>query len=280
MIANKILPPFRSAALWFYLAAISLSMLSISARAESETSCCTVPAVEDEKVASLLADMEKACSELKSFEAKMKYDVLQPLVDTQRIRTGKLYYQVKGEIVYARIHFDDLLELDLMEEDSTPKPVKFDEDYYFDGLWVHRTNAQTKTLESWEVATKRQVRESFRLGQGPFPLPFAITKSDVQEYFTVAKPVEEAAGELKDTIHLELTPKPDTKYAEEYLKIELWIKSESYLPVQIRYEEKDYNQTTVLWTEIETGKEINDSNFKTPKKPMGWTKTVHPFEEK
>ena len=265
-----------------FLAAGCFFVFTLSSRVEAASSCCTVPTAEEDKVSMLLTDIEKACSELKSFEAAMKYDVLQPLVDSQRIRTGKLYYQVKDEIVYARIHFDDILEIDLMEEENTPKPMKFDEDYYFDGLWVHRTNTQTKTVERWEVAVKRQARQSFRLGQGPFPLPFAITKADVQEFFTVEMvvPEEDGTAQLKECINLKLTPKPGTKYAEEYQIIELWVRTGSFLPVQIRYQEKDYNQTTVLWTEIQTGKEIDSSNFNMPKKPFGWTETVHPFEGK
>ena len=248
-------------------------------QAEAET--CPAGGNMDCRVGALLTEIEKASSELKSFQAEMKYDVFQPLVDSQRIRTGKLYYQVMDEIVYARIHFDDLLELDLMDDEENPKPVKFDEDYYFDGLWVHRMNAQTKTVERWEVARTRQARESFRLGQGPFPLPFAITKADLQEFFTVeiVKPESEETVQLNNTIHLKLTPKPDTKYAKEYMMIEIWVQSDSYLPVKFSYQEKDYNQTSVLWSDIQTGKTIDEDKFKTPKKPRGWTETVHPFEE-
>ena len=264
----------------FSVVAALLILVSIS-KADADPNTCSAPEGVDCRVNALLTEIEKAGSELKSFQAEMKYDVLDPLSESQRIRTGQLYYQVKEDVVYARIHFDDLVQLDLMDEDSNPKPVKFNEDYYFDGLWVHRSNTQTKTIERWEVSLQRQARQSFRLGQGPFPLPFAITKSDVLEFFTVkiVSDEQDEANKVEKAIHMLLMPKPDTKYAEDYTSIEFWVNESSYFPVKIKYEEKDYIQTAVMWTNIKTDKKIKDSIFKTPSVPNGWTETVHPYEQ-
>ncbi len=249
--------------------------MCLQAENASDTST-SKPANND--IDQLLEKIESSCSQLQSFQADMNYDILQSLIDSETVRTGKLYYKTLDGGVVARIHFDDLTEIDLMADDMNPAPVVFDEDFYFDGLWVIRCNAQTKTVQKWEVSKDRQNREAFRLGHGPFPLPFAIKKQDVLTYFkTELMPAKGKAA--KTETHLKLTPVPDSSYAEEYRVIDIWFDNESYIPNKIRYLKQDYEENTVVWTNINTKDSIKDSIFEAPKTPSGWSEEVTKLKE-
>ena len=251
--------------------------------------CCVSLAVEKDaasdsavqkngSVISVLEKIEVTCAKLDSFTADMNYVVLQPLIDTKSVRTGKLFYVTDDNSVLAKIYFDSLAEIDLMDDEAEPEPLHFDESYYFDGLWVVRSNALTKTVQRWEVSEDRQNREAFRLGRGPFPLPFAIKKDDVLKYFEVESVNDKAdKSEQAVTVHLKLKPQADSSYAEDYKQVDLWVSAETYLPVKIKYVKQDYEQNTVTWSNIKTGETVDKDIFEMPKTPKGWTEEITPL---
>jgi len=225
----------------------------------------------------LLDRIEKVGAELKSFQADLLFRQEQILLDTVTIRNGKIYYQTDSKSVYARIHFDDFLQKEL-DDPHPPKPVKFDEDITFDGLWLVLRNARTKTIQSWEVSKERRNLEAFRLGKGPFPLPFAIRKKDVIEHFEVSL-VKPAANDPEDTQHLKLKPRKTSPYAEEYIRMDLWISNQTTLPLQISYEKDDYEITTVTWIKPLTDKNIDPDIFQLKPPGTDWTVERHPLED-
>ena len=227
----------------------------------------------------LLDRIERAGAKLKSFQAEMIFKQEQLLMDTVTIRNGKLYYQTNNKTVRARIHFSDFLQRDL-EDPATAKRVKFNEDYAFDGMWVRRRNERTKSRQWWEVSKKSHNKEAFRLGKGPFPLPFAIRKQDVLEHFEV-NIIESDPNDPKETTHLELKPKKKSTYAEEYVRMDLWVSRKTDLPTQISYEKDDFEITTVTWSKPVIDKKIKDSVFSLPPVGAGWPKPeIHRLKEK
>jgi outer membrane lipoprotein-sorting protein len=238
------------------------------------------PAKAVGEVELLLDNIEQSGSKLQSFQADMLYVQLDPLRDTLVKRGGELYYRTDKEAVRFRIHFDDYLQQDL--EDSAPaKPVKYDEDYVFDGMWVTRRNTHTKTVQKWEVSKTANDKEMFRLGKGPFPLPFAIKKKDIKENFDVKLPgpdPNEPAGPA-NTHHLQLIPKAQSSYAKDYLQMNLWIDQKTSIPVQISYENIDYEVTTVTWTKIKTDKEIKNKVFELEAPGNDWDVDIKPLQE-
>ena len=225
----------------------------------------------------LLDRIEKVGAELKSFQADMLFRQEQILLDTVTVRNGRIYYQADNRSVYARIHFDDFLQKEL-DDPNPPKPVKFDEDITFDGLWLVLRNARTKTIQSWEVSKNRRNLEAFRLGKGPFPLPFAIRKKDVIEHFEVGL-VKSGPNDPEDTQHLKLKPRKTSPYAEEYIQMDLWISNQTKLPLQISYEKEDYEITTVTWIKTLTDKKIDTDIFQLKPPGTDWTAERHPLEE-
>jgi len=246
----------------------------------SEAPACAAPANEaevDPKLAALLEKVEKRGNELKSFQAEMLYTQQQPMVETMRTRHGTLYYLVKDSSVKFRIHFSDLQEQDLAEEKKAPM-VQFDEDYVYDGLWFTIRNARLKSIQRQEISKTPAKKEEFRLGKGPFPLPFAITKDDVLKQIQT-KLVEPGDKDPKETDHLVLIPKKDSSFAEEYVKLELWISRANSVPIQLRFEKDNMEITTLEWSKVELDKGVDEKEFSLPKPGADWTVEETPLEE-
>ena len=243
-----------------------LSAAAAKKAPEEPNACCAAaeagkaeplsPAVEK-----LLAKVEKRGESLKSFQAAMLYEQNQPLTDTLTVRTGDMYYQADEKTVRFRIQFADYLQVDL-EEEKRPKPVMFNEDFSFDGIWVTRRNERTKSIQRRQVAKTARNKEDFRLGKGPFPLPFALKRSDIVKEFEIQlmKP-DPKDKTFKDADHLFLKPKPKSSFAEKYVKLELWLSQKDTVPVRMRYEVDNAETTTVTWSKIQIDKTISAKIF-------------------
>lgn len=235
-----------------------------------------LPAVPPE-LDTLLDKIEKTGAALKSFQADMLYQQEQLLIDTITIRNGKIYYQADEKTVRFRIHFADWVQKD-MEDETSPPTVRFDEEFVFDGLWVTRRNERTKTIQRWEIAKKPRPREDFRLGKGPFPLPFAIRKADVLVEFEI-KLIPPDPNQKTDNEHLVLKPKKESSYADEYLSLALWVNRKTAIPQKISYLSADNQVTTVTWSNIKTDQVIKDNLFELEPAGPGWTTEETPLEE-
>ena len=225
----------------------------------------------------LLDDMERAGARLKSYQADMVLRQEQVLMDALEIRRGELYYQVGKDEVQFRVHFGSLQEIDTAESEAEQrkvKPIRYDEDFSFDGQWLVRRDARTKTIERWQVAKEKQGAEAFRLGRGAllFPLPFALKKVDVlREFEATLLPSDPNDPAQVKTEHLLLTPKKGGAFAGEYRKLELWLSRENTVPVRMRFETDDHEVTTIWWSNVVTDKAIKAEQFELAPAGEDWT---------
>ncbi|MBN1844189.1 MAG: hypothetical protein JW810_00790 [Sedimentisphaerales bacterium] len=254
-----------------------------TADSPNETTVAATEAEANEPISAemeaLLVQIEQRGNELRSFQAEMLYVQQQLLTETATIRHGELYYQADDKTVRFRIHFGDYLQKDL-EEETAPRPVKFDEDFAFDGLWITRRNDRTKSIQRRQVTRTPRKKEDFRLGKGPFPLPFAIRRADVVGEFTLEladSDPQDAA--VKDTIFLILKPRPHSSYAEQYVRLDLWLAQKTTVPVRIRFETANAEITTITWTNIKTDKSIDPKQFQLKPGGADWDLEVIPLVE-
>ena len=265
---------------------VSAFFLVIAGVAAGGTGCCAAKkenptqgatcTIEPE-VDKLLTQIEEAGAKLKSFQGDMLFTVEQLLVDAIDNQRGKLYYQRKDKDVRFVIHFDEFQQISL--DDDEPAPwMKAHNAIAFDGLWLTRRNARTKMMQRWEIARARQDHEMFRLGKGPFPLPFAIKKADVLQEFE-ATLAAAAPSDPAETAHLVLKPKKDSSYTEKYVQLELWVSQATGTAEQIRYETTDSEIHTVRWSKIKLDKNIPAKMFELKAPGRDWTVEETPLEK-
>ncbi|MBN2210333.1 MAG: hypothetical protein JW709_02955 [Sedimentisphaerales bacterium] len=225
----------------------------------------------------LLDDIEQRGAKLKTFQADMEMTELQSLIDTLVERQGKLYYQADDQQVRFRVHFDSWRQMDLEEEEPAPT-VKQDLDWVFDGLWLHKRDGRTKTLQSWEVSRQAARREDFSLGKGPFPLPFAVRKADILREFDI-RLLDADPNDPPKTHHLLLIPREKSAFNKEYLRLEMWILQKELIPVKLLFEKTDYEIDTVTWTNWNIDTPIKSEDLALPPTPPGWTIERTPLPE-
>jgi outer membrane lipoprotein-sorting protein len=269
----------KTLAIWMCLLIVGVVFAGADCGSQEKTA---QPPKAINELEQLLDNIEQSGSKLQSFQADMLYAQLDPLRDTLVKRGGELYYRTGTDktAVMFRIHFDDYLQQDLTDPASA-RPVKYDEDYVFDGMWVTRRNTHTKTIQKWEVSRTANDKEMFRLGKGPFPLPFAIKKKDIKENFDVKLPGPDPnePADPANTHHLQLLPRAQSSYAKDYLQMNLWIDQKTSIPVQISYQNIDYEVTTVTWTKIKTDKQIKDKVFELETPGNDWDVDIKPLQE-
>jgi hypothetical protein len=88
------------------------------------------------------------------------------------------------------------------------------------------------------VLRPEENREVFRLGQGPFPLPFGQKKADIVKHFTV-KLIAPEPKDPPESDHLELSPLPGTEMNKKYEKVHFFIDRKQSLPSRVQTVEKE-----------------------------------------
>jgi hypothetical protein len=231
----------------------------------------------EKNLARLLEQIETRCNRLRTFQAKMHYEQTQIFIDDIKQQTGTLIYQADENRVQFRIHFDQRKQWDLTQE----PPKKFtphDEDFAFDGLWVTHRNARLKTLQRWQIAKTAKKKETFRLGHGAFPLPFAITKKDINDHF-IPTLLDPDPNDPQATNHLQLMPKPQSPYAKQYHRFDLWVSRDQALPIQFSYETNELEIITSRWSDIRIDLPIKQKKFHLKPAAKDWTKEETPLKK-
>jgi len=196
----------------------------------------------------------------------MLFEQEQLIPEVKEVRCGVIWYALRKDTVHFRIHFNDWQQLDLDEEDHE-KPIKVDLDYTFDGLWLTKRDARNKMIQQWEISKTPKNKESFRLGKGPFPLPFGIKKADILQQFNVILTTPDPNTDTNTHI-LKLKPKKDSSYAKDYIWLELTIAKDTLIPAKIAFEKTGFEITTVTWSKAVLDKEIPQKKL-----TVTWDKT-------
>ncbi len=128
--------------------------------------------------------------------------------------------------------------------------------------------------------TKRQVlrpgekRDLMKLGTGAFPLPIGQDQQDVKKAFDV-KIVAPAKDDPPGTIHLTLTPKPDTDLAKKFTSIDVWVDMKSHMPTLIdTVAGSDEHRVELKAIQVNPNPPLGDKDFTLPEIDASWqTKT-------
>ena len=225
------------------------------------------PATVDE----LLAQIEQAGQDSPAITADIEYHVDQQLTGDSEHRTGSVKYQAAGEDESARFYvgFDTLA--------LGEGPTMADEvEYAFDGRWLTIAKHRIKQMTRYEVAAEGQRIEAFKLGKGPFPLPFGQEADDVIKFFLpTTRPLRD--GEPKGAEYLKLVPRPRYLRRMSFVRLEMWIDLKRHLPVKLISRDQPGSITTVAFKNIQTPKSFPAEMFRLPRK-AGWSYTEKPLE--
>ena len=242
------------------LIVLILTMLLISACYATDCNRpAPCPAEKKTMVESILNKLNEKAADLKTYQAKIQWTNTQPLFETVTIRKGNLYYLKDPNNSKLRINFETLKTDDSKEQMHR-------EDFLFDGVWLERIDYENKTVSFNQLAHANAPVEPFEMVSRYFPILGFSGTEDLKKQFTIEyiEP-EEKAHDLPTLLCL--TPKPDSRYKDDYTQIDFWIDEETNLPVKIITNSNETDIFEISFSDIKINKKLKSNIFKVEKLP-------------
>jgi outer membrane lipoprotein-sorting protein len=197
---------------------------------------------------------------LKNFSAKAVLTDTDVSTGDATINTGNALFQRKG-------NNDARIRIAFTQQQLGDKIFKVDHQYTLDNGILDDRDYKKKHETLNQVLKPGQKLDLFKLGEGPFPLPLGQKRQDVLKIFQVIK-INPDPSDPPQTVHLQLTPKDGTQFANKFKTIDIWIDTATAMPRRIQT--IDINQTTTRTTDLTDVKingDITDKDFAQPPMP-------------
>ncbi len=230
-------------------------------------------------VESILEQLNKKTEELQSYEAQIKYKFSQPLLESQSIREGVLYYAKNGQKSLLRINFQTLKQDD-------EKQQKYIEHYILDGIWLTHIDYQIKTVKCYQMAEPNEPLDVFDLASKNLPIIGFTKIEDLKKQFEIKlveqkkehTPVIPAEAGIQDFIQLHLKVKADSVYKDDYTSIDFWIDKKLYLPSKIIAASIEEDIYEIKFIEPKVNEKMNKKVFDF-KIPDGFSVEIEPLKK-
>jgi len=190
----------------------------------------------------VLERLNKKTEELTSYECRIEHKYIQPLLESQTIRKGNLYYLRKDGISALRVNFDTMRQEDAKEQKTIEQYVVVDGSWLdyseqeLRGVWLAHLDHQLKEVKYYQLAEPGDPNEPidvFALASQNLPmLGFAETDELKNQFeFELAEKKKEESDQF---IQVKLKVKPNSVYKDDFLSIDFWIDKKSGLPAKVR----------------------------------------------
>jgi hypothetical protein len=217
--------------------AVGVLFLAASAAACSAACCATSPQPRCAKpnaadaVKQVLSKLEQTTKALRSYQADVEYVFRQPLLESQTLRKGVLYYLRLENTSRLRVNFNTLKQDD--EEQQ-----RYLDHYIFDGIWLTRVDYQIEAVERYQLVDPNELKDSnrpadpFELLSRNFPIVGFSNVEDLDKAFTISR-VAQDDTQKPAFIRLHLEVKPGSVYEQDYTSMDVWIDRKEYLPARM-----------------------------------------------
>lgn len=235
------------------------------------------PAGNDDVVDTILARLE--ARKIDDLHAKVVWETkftLDEDKDAER-NVGEIWYRDEQPVAKFKVHFTAQIKGNRKD--------KHNEQHLFDGRWyVELNESKSKVVTRREIRSASDTSNPYKIGEGPFPVPFGQKKRDILDEFDVTR-VPPAADDPENCDHLHLVPKPGTHTSQSYKWVDFWVTREGKaagLPVKVRMGKKDGNGAvnstiTVTFSDAEINAGISGSIFKIDT-PPGFEESIEPLD--
>lgn len=214
------------------------------------------PAALDPAVERILVRLEEKGKTIHDIQASIRYVKEDVVLNNKQEYEGVLFFKEEQPNPHFLIRFDKSVNDGVLSNKK--------EWHAFDGQWYIEARQSTQTIGKHQVLRPGEKVEVFRLGKGPFPLPFGQNKADILRHFAV-KLVAPDPKDPPDTDHLECTPLPGTELARKYDTVHFWIDRKLEMPVKMKTVEKDEDQEiTVAFSNPQINKGLAGSTLELP----------------
>jgi hypothetical protein len=212
-------------------AGMTLAAESASKPAASAPATSSAPAGKvDPAIDKILDRLERKGDTVDSIEAAIEFTKIDPALDETQEYKGILRFKQAKPNPRFFIRFDE------HKQDKVVRQKK--QWHVFDGQWYIETRDDSNVITKRQVVRPGETLEVFKLGRGPFPLPFGQKKADILKHFSVVL-VPSTPKDPPQTDHLACTPLPNTDLAKKYATVHFHIDKTLDLPVRVQTVEKE-----------------------------------------
>jgi len=192
-------------------------------------------------VDTVLAQLNKTTSELKSYEGGVEYTYSQPLLESKALRRGVFYYSRSGGQSALRINFNTLKQEDEKEQKWIEQYIVADgavlsrPDYRFEGIWlvqIDYQNEQVRYHQLAEATDPNKPADVFDLVSRNFPMLGFTRIDELKKQFEVTL-IDQKQPASADFIQVHLKVKPNSVYKDDYISIDFWIDKTLGLPARM-----------------------------------------------
>lgn len=227
----------------------------------------------DSSVNEVLTALDEVGKDLKSFSANVTLREKDKISQDSWKRTGTAVYQLKPDgNARFRVTFLKRVQDELSQDQR--------QDYLLEDNWLTDRNYPKKLETRMQMAKPGERINLFKLGEGGhFPLPIGQAPQDVLRMFGVEKGAA-AKDDPAGTVHLRLTPKPNTEFARKLKIIDVWVDLTSNMPRRI--DTVDANETMMQGTDLDDLKlntPLADEQFKLSPLPGDWERRDEAFKD-
>jgi hypothetical protein len=220
--------------------------------------------VKDDPVDTVLEQLNKKALELKSYQARIEYKFVQPLLESESLRKGTLNYAKYDSESELRLNFQTRKIDDEDEEKYIEEYIVLDGSrlthpgYEFKGMWAVLIDYEIEAVKYIQLAELKDPNKPvdvFDLASRNFPMVGFTRVEDLKKQFEVTL-VEQKKDEPQDFIQVHLKVKPNSVYKDDYVSIDFWIDKKLGLPAKVvavsiepateSVEEKDMNEIKFL----------------------------------
>ena len=232
-----------------------------------------VERVEPATAEELLDLLEKDGAELNDFQAMIRVEKIDPILQQVEWNVGDVFFNFDHEEDVKRfaVHFKR------KGTDQTARDRN--EQYIFDGQWLveKQIEEDRKQFIARRVVPPGEKMDALKLGEGPIPLPIAQKKDDVLARFEVEM-IGRPDGEFllakmlanADLYGLKLTPKPGFEESGDFKSVRIWFDKGTLLPVGVDADGTDGRTIVWLW-QVKRNIGLDPAMFDTtPPDPQGW----------
>ena len=192
---------------------------------ESNEPCCQDPNENTTAVQAVLDLLEARAADLTSFQCSIDYLFKQPLLESQALQKGTLYYAKFDDRSYLRVDFDTVRY-------DQEKEQKRREQFFFDGVWVTYIDHQVKSAQRQQMADPNEPVDAFTLISRRVPVLGFSKVDELHKQFEI-KLAPEPPSKPSSSFLLHMKVKPDSLYKDDYTTIDFHVDKEHGLPVRI-----------------------------------------------
>jgi outer membrane lipoprotein-sorting protein len=196
---------------------------------------------KDDSLSIVLERLNKTTSELESYQSQVEYKFSQPLLESESLRKGVLYYARSDGKSALSINFNTLKQDDEKEQKYIEQYIVLDgarlplSDRELKGIWLAQLDYQIQEVKYYQLAEPNDPNEStdvFDLASKKLPMLGFSKIEDLKKQFEINL-VEPKKDGPEDFIQVHLKVKPNSIYKDEYISIDFWIDEKLGLPAKI-----------------------------------------------